>query len=228
MLAVGNRSAVDADTEGGQPARLPLCPVLPADKFSGMASQVDQAASFMTQNRRTDIDALVLRVAEGDRQALKTLYERTAAKLYGICRRVLPDEADAQDALQEVFVLVWRKAARFDPAKASAITWLATLARNKAIDRVRVRREPSALLDEADHVASDAPSQLEVVEQAEDAERLARCLDELDERARIMIKTAFLDGYSYPELASREGVPLATMKSWIRRGLIRLRGCLER
>ena len=183
----------------------------------------------MTQARPSaEVDRLVSRVAEGDRLALKSLYERTASKLYGICRRVTGDDADAQDVLQEVFVLVWRKAARFDPAKASAITWLATLARNKAVDRVRARRQSIAPLDEADEIASDAPSQLDMIESAEDASRLKHCLEELDERARSMIRTAFFDGATYPELARREGVPLATMKSWIRRGLIRLRGCLER
>jgi RNA polymerase sigma-70 factor (ECF subfamily) len=183
----------------------------------------------MTQSRPSaDVDGLVLRVAQGDQLALKSLYDRTAAKLYGICRRVTGDESEAQDVLQEVFVLIWRKASRFDPAKASAITWLATLARNKAVDRVRARRQSTAPLEEADQVASDDPSQLDVIESAQDARRLTRCLEELDERARSMIRTAFFDGATYPELAQREGVPLATMKSWIRRGLIRLRGCLER
>jgi RNA polymerase sigma-70 factor (ECF subfamily) len=189
---------------------------------------LDHTAGIVTQERTSaGVDTLVLRVAEGDRLALKSLYDRTAAKLYGICRRVTGDETEAQDVLQEVFLLVWRKAARFDPAKASAITWLATLARNKAVDRIRARRQASAPLDEADEIASDAPSQFDVIESAEDAGRLTHCLEELDERARSMIRTAFFEGATYPELAEREGVPLATMKSWIRRGLIRLRGCLE-
>jgi RNA polymerase sigma-70 factor (ECF subfamily) len=193
-----------------------------------MGGAVDRPAGLIIQNRPSaDVDGLVLRVAQGDRFALKSLYERTAAKLYGICRRVTGDESEAQDVLQEVFVLVWGKASRFDPAKASAITWLATLARNKAVDRVRARRQATAPIEEADQVASDDPSQLDVIESAQDAGRLTRCLEELDERARSMIRTAFFDGATYPELARREGVPLATMKSWIRRGLIRLRGCLE-
>jgi RNA polymerase sigma-70 factor (ECF subfamily) len=142
-----------------------------------------------------ELAQLLRRVADKDSSALKTLYERTSSKLYGICLRLLGDEAEAQDMLQEVYVIVWRKAALFDPAKAGVITWTATLARNKAIDRLRRRRGPD---------------------------------EELDERARTLIRSAFFDGASYPELAAREAVPLPTMKSWIRRGLLRLRGCLER
>jgi RNA polymerase sigma-70 factor (ECF subfamily) len=171
---------------------------------------------------------LLAAVARGEQGALRDLYRRTSAKLYGICLRVLADEGEAQDVLQEIFTAVWAKAGLFDPAKASAMTWLSVLARNKAIDRLRVRRTPGAPLDEANELPSGDLSQFEVLEQAEDARRLRDCLDQLDERARVMIRSAFFDGASYPELASREKVPLPTMKSWIRRGLLRLRGCLER
>ena len=148
--------------------------------------------------------------------------------MFGICLRVLGNEADAQDVLQEVYTTVWRKADRFDPARASAITWLALLTRSRAIDRLRARRAPSEGLDAASELADDGPSPLDLVERSQDAKRLADCLGELEERARAMIRAAFFDGASYPELASREGVPLPTMKSWIRRGLMRLKGCLER
>jgi RNA polymerase sigma-70 factor (ECF subfamily) len=175
-----------------------------------------------------ELRRLLAAVERGEQAALRDLYRRTSAKLYGICVRILADEGEAQDVLQEVYTTTWTKAGKFDPAKASAITWLSVLARNKAIDRLRTRRAPGALLDDATDVPSDDPSQLEVLEQAEDAGRLRECLEELDERARTMIRSAFFDGASYPELAKREDVPLPTMKSWIRRGLLRLRGCLER
>jgi RNA polymerase sigma-70 factor (ECF subfamily) len=175
-----------------------------------------------------ELAQLLRRVADKDSSALKTLYERTSSKLYGICLRLLGDEAEAQDMLQEVYVIVWRKAALFDPAKAGVITWTATLARNKAIDRLRRRRGPDEELDAASEISDDSPSSLEVLEQAQDASRLQNCLEELDERARTLIRSAFFDGASYPELAAREAVPLPTMKRWIRRGLLRLRGCLER
>jgi RNA polymerase sigma-70 factor (ECF subfamily) len=167
-------------------------------------------------------------VARGDRGALSQLYARTSAKLYGICLRLLGSEADAQDALQEAYVTVWQKAARFDAAKASPITWLSVLARNKAIDRLRQRRGAAEVLDEAAAVPDSSPSALELVEQAQESDRLSGCLEELEERSRAMIRAAFLDGATYSQLAERESVPLGTMKSWIRRGLLRLRGCLER
>lgn len=166
-------------------------------------------------------------VADGDRAALSTLYQRTSAKLYGICARLLPSEAEAQEVLQDVYLTVWQKAGRFDAAKASPITWLAVLARNKAIDRLRVRRVATDPLDAADAVADAGDSAFDLVARAEEQARLAGCLDELDEKQRAMIRAAFLDGASYPELAQREAVPLGTMKSWIRRGLLRLRVCLE-
>lgn len=176
---------------------------------------------------RDELRRLLGQVVARDSAALKELYERTSAKLYGICLRLLRDEAEAQDVLQEVYVTVWNKAISYDPARASAITWLATLARNRSIDRLRRRRAPTDGLENALEIADERPSSLDVLEQAEDALRLQRCLEQLEEKARSAIRAAFFDGATYPELAKREGIPLPTVKSWVRRGLIRLRGCLE-
>lgn len=189
-----------------------------------MDRSVDTAAK---QESSEELNRLLAALERGDRGALRDLYRRTSSKLYGICLRVTGDEAEAQDVLQDVFTTVWKKAGRFDPAKASAVTWLSVLTRNKAIDRLRRRRQPTADLDQVSNLSSDEPSQLDVLERSEDASRLRACLDELDERARTMIRAAFFDGATYPELAKREDVPLPTMKSWIRRGLQRLRGCME-
>lgn len=171
---------------------------------------------------------LMQAVAAGDRNALADLYGRTSPKLYGICVRLLGSEPEAEDVLQDVYLTVWNKAGSFDREKASPITWLAILARNKAIDRLRRHRVPTTTLDDAPDLADEAPSVLEVLEQDEDQRRLSSCLDELDEQQRASIRAAFLDGATYPQLAERENVPLGTMKSWIRRGLLRLRGCLQR
>lgn len=192
-----------------------------------MTLSMDRSADTGTKQSSEDLNRLLAALDRGDRGALQDLYRRTSSKLYGICLRVTGDEAEAQDVLQDVFTTVWKKAGQFDPARASAITWLGVLTRNKAIDRLRRRREPSAQLDQISNLGSDEPSQLQVLEQSEDARRLRDCLDELDERARTMIRAAFFDGATYPELAEREDVPLPTMKSWIRRGLQRLRGCME-
>jgi len=181
-----------------------------------------------TTEKQRELVVLLQSVATGDRSSLKTLYDRTSAKLYGICLRVLHDQEDAEDVLQSVYLTVWRKAVLFDPSKASVITWLAVLTRNRAVDRLRQTHRPAEALDAVGEVADDRMSAVEVLEQAEDRTRLSHCLDELDERPRAMIRAAFLDGASYPDLAKREGVPLPTMKSWVRRALLRLRGCMER
>ena len=168
------------------------------------------------------------RVAAGDAQALAELYQRTSARLFGICVSMLRSESDAEDVLQDVYVTVWRRAGQYDTAKAGVMSWLAVLARNRAIDRLRRRKRDSLPIDEAMEIADDGPSALALVEQAQDRQRLSHCLDELDETPRRAIRTAFFEGLSYAELADREAVPLGTMKSWIRRGLIRLRGCLDK
>lgn len=167
-------------------------------------------------------------VARGDASAMADLYTRTSAKLFGICLHILGSEAEAEETLQETYVLVWRKAAAFDAGKASAIAWLAVLARNKSIDRLRRRGPAAADLDAADRIPDGRPSALDLIEQEQEGRRLAACLEGLEERAGRSIRSAFLEGAAYPELAEREGVPLGTMKSWIRRGLLRLRECLER
>ncbi len=198
------------------PAGYPFSAALVA----GMVLRMEQ------RGNADELIGLLAAISRGERPALAKLYTRTSAKLYGICLRLMGSEADAQDVLQDAYLTVWRNAARFDPAKASPITWLAVLTRNKAIDRLRQRRgtEP---VDAAAELADDAPSALDTISQGQDRERLTRCLEALDERARDMIRSAFFTGATYPELAQREGVPLGTMKSWIRRGLLNLRGCLE-
>jgi RNA polymerase sigma-70 factor (ECF subfamily) len=191
-----------------------------------MEPRIDPATAMADSSGQ--LTRLLDAVARGDRIALSALYDRTSAKLFGICLRLLGSESEAEDVLQEAYVSVWRNAARFDPAKASPVTWMAVVARNKAIDRLRRRTLPIEAIDAAADVADDSPTAFDLVQQSQETARLSSCLDELDEKPRAMIRAAFLDGASYPELAEREGVPLGTMKSWVRRGLLSLRGCLER
>jgi RNA polymerase sigma-70 factor (ECF subfamily) len=157
------------------------------------------------------------------------VYQDTSAKLFGVCLRILNDRSEAEDVLQDVYVTVWRKAASFDPGRASPITWMVAIARNRAIDRLRAsavsrRMEP---IESADAVSDPAPAAVERVEMAQQHQRLSRCLAELEVRHASAIRAAFLDGTTYEELAARMSVPLGTMKSWIRRGLLKLRACLE-
>jgi RNA polymerase sigma-70 factor (ECF subfamily) len=176
---------------------------------------------------RQELAALLGRVAAGERAALKAVYERTSAKLYGICLRVLGSEAEAQEALQEVFLTVWRKAGSFDGARGSPITWMALIAHSRAIDQRRRRGVAAEPIEAAGEVPDLSAGADELAASADEQARLHHCLDGLEEKARTMIRAAFLDGLTYPELAAREGVPLGTMKSWVRRGLMRLKGCME-
>jgi RNA polymerase sigma-70 factor (ECF subfamily) len=179
---------------------------------------------------RGQLAAALARVASGDRQALQLVYRDTSAKLFGICLRILRDKADAEDVLQDVYMTVWRRAETFDPDRASPITWLVAIARNRSIDRLRStanarRTQP---LDDALKVKDSAPSALAEVESGQEHKRLMDCLGELEPRHAGAIRSAFLDGATYDELAQRMDVPLGTMKSWIRRSLQRLKSCLER
>lgn len=176
-----------------------------------------------------DLAKAMQSVAAGDRRALETVYRATSAKLFGICLRIIGDRGEAEDALQDVYVSLWSSAARFDPARASPIGWLATFARNRAIDRLRRRRriDDAAPLEAAAEVADAQPLTDAVIAADQDRARIHGCLGELEEPQRGAIRTAFFQGATYADIASRDGVPLGTVKSWVRRGLARLKKCLE-
>ncbi len=184
------------------------------------------APSTGDSERQRLVEALG-QVAHGDRAALRSVYDATSAKLFGICLRISRDRALAEDVLQDVYVKVWRRAGRFDPAKASPITWLAAIARNTAIDAIRKRGRRDEVSDDvlADFEDS-APRADALVEQRQDRARVVDCLDTLEGEQKRSIREAFFGGFTYSELADRRGVPLGTMKSWIRRGLARMKECL--
>jgi RNA polymerase sigma factor (sigma-70 family) len=182
-----------------------------------------------TDAARSQLVAALTRVASGDRAALRLVYADTAAKLFGICLRILNDRTEAEDVLQEIYLTVWRRAGSFDPGRASPITWLVAIARNRSIDRLRSgaasrRVEP---IEAAEDVRDPAMPALDRLEASQQNVRLSACLEKLEGRQSAAIRAAFLDGKTYEELAERMGVPLGTMKSWIRRGLLKLRNCLE-
>ncbi|MFL6823744.1 MAG: sigma-70 family RNA polymerase sigma factor [Xanthobacteraceae bacterium] len=155
--------------------------------------------------RSRELAAALVRVAGGDRAALRLVYQDTSAKLFGVCLRILKDRSESEDVLQDVYVTVWRKAASFDPGRASAITWMVAIARNRSIDRLRSRAAGGRLepIEAADVVSDPAPAALERVELAQEQQRLARCLEELDARHATAIRAAFLDGATYEQLAAR-------------------------
>ncbi len=180
------------------------------------------------QPEREELNRLLIRTGRGDRRAFTELYARTSSILFGVCLRMLRDRAEAEEVLQETYTTAWRRAGSFDPARASAITWLVTLTRNKSIDRLRQHRdgrleETTALAE----IADDRPSPASAAETSEEYRRLERCLDGLEPRQNQSVREAFFTGATYNELAARMQVPAGTMKSWIRRSLIQLRACLE-
>ena len=179
-------------------------------------------------DRQRLADALV-RAGSGDRDALREVHDRTSAKLYGICLRILADSSEAEDVLQDVYLSVWRKGSSFDPARASPITWLATLARNRSIDRLRARPNIRVVdVEDAADVADGSRSAPELMDASDEAKRLDRCLGQLEDQHASAIRTAFFEGVTYETLAARAGIPVGTMKSWVRRSLLKLRTCLER
>jgi RNA polymerase sigma factor (sigma-70 family) len=169
-------------------------------------------------------------VALRDSAALRDVYDLTSAKLFGVCLRILVTREEAEDVLQEVYLTVWHRADLFDAARSSPITWLVTIARNKAIDRLRAigpRRADRSVDDEL-NVVDGGLDALTKIEHDQDHARLTACLDGLEPRTRDIIREAFFGGETYDALARRSGQPLGTVKSWVRRGLIALRECLER
>jgi RNA polymerase sigma factor (sigma-70 family) len=183
----------------------------------------------LSAEARAQLAAAMRRLASGDRAALEAVYRATSVKLYGICYRILGDTKEAEDALQDVYLNLWQRAGRYDPARGSAIAWLATFARNRAIDRLRSGKatRQSCPVDQAAAVPDPAPLAEERLLASEGSERIRHCLEALDATPRDAIRRAFFEGRTYAELAEVEGVPLGTMKSWIRRGLARLKQCLE-
>ena len=172
--------------------------------------------------------ALMRRCATGERAALRQLYEATSAKLFAVCLRILSDREEAEDVLQEVYVTIWRRADRFDAARASVMTWVSTIARNRSIDRLRARG-PLAYADQVDdlEIADGGVSAEALMVTAGEEGRLHHCLGELDARTEKVIRTAFFEGVTYEALARRMDTPLGTVKSWVRRGLAKLKGCLS-
>ena len=175
-----------------------------------------------------DITKLIVRCGVKDRAAFDALYSAVSAKLFGICYRVLNDRAEAEEALQEVFVRIWTKADRFAASDLSPISWLAAIARNHCIDRLRSRKAPARDIDEAHDLADDGPSPERSAELASEGRRIDACMEELDADRAVAVRRAYVLGDSYEELAGRFGVPVNTMRTWLRRSLLRLKECLER
>lgn len=179
-------------------------------------------------DERDELSRLLVRVAAGREDAFAELYRRTSAKLFGLCLRMLVDHGEAEETLQDIYTTVWRRAVSFDAMRAGAMTWMMALARNKIIDRLRQRREsaPPPVMD-LEAVVDESPGPATQAEASQEYQRLQTCLEALEPKQRQSVREAFFSGATYSELAARCQVPLGTMKSWIRRGLLQLRTCLD-
>ena len=183
--------------------------------------------------RGDELGALLARVAQGDQPALAALYRKSAAHLYAIALRIVRERAVAEEILQEAFVSVWHHAAAYDVARSQPMTWLAAIVRHRALDQLRRRDIDTVPLEGNDDrhptwdAPSDAPTPVELLLAGADARAVRDCVEALDAGPKQAIALAFFHGLSHAELAAHMREPLGTVKSWVRRGLERLRRCLE-
>lgn len=182
-----------------------------------------------TATSADELSALLAKVGRRDRDAFATVYRATSAKLFGIVLRILGRRDLAEEVLQEVYVKVWDRAGDFDPSRASPITWLATIARNRALDEVR-RKHPVSIEEtpEALNVESGEPDPLAQLASSDEFKRLLACMQGLEPERRDMVLMAYYHGSSREELSTRFGAPVATIKTWLHRSLKQLRECLGR
>jgi len=182
--------------------------------------------------RQPDDAAQLARAAGGDGTALAALYDRHARGVYSIALRVVGDEADAEDVVQEVFAQVWRQAGRYDQRRGTVAAWLLTMARTRAIDRLRARRaRPDSSPASADDVwatrAAPAADPADALTAEHDARRVRDALHELPMLQRLAIELAYFEGLTQSQIAERLGEPLGTVKTRIRLGLLKLRDALS-
>lgn len=183
----------------------------------------------MQDARKTQLEDMIARTGLGDRDAFAALYEATSAKLHAICITMLKDRPEAEETLQEVYIKVWQNAERYAVNGLSPMTWLITIARNTSIDRLRSRGSTPPNTSEVDtmNVASSAPTAESNTIRAQERKMLDQCLSELAEPQARAVRAVYLEGMTYADLAKREDMALNTVRSWLRRSLLRLKECVN-
>ena len=182
----------------------------------------------MTQNTQTLIEELIAQIALADQDAFSKLYDLTSGKLFAVCLRVLNERAAAEDAMEDAYIKVWKNADRYQVTGHSPMTWLITIARNTAIDRLRARKSDRDIADYSERIAAPGLSPEQAAVAASQSQQIVRCMNELETDRRAALTGAYLEGKSYKELADQFEVPLNTMRTWLRRGLVALRECMAR
>ena len=180
----------------------------------------------------TELAQWIAASADGDQRAFQRLYQATSPHLYGLLLRILKTEDRASDALQDAFVKIWEKAHTYAPERGAPITWLMSIARNRALDLLRRRRPEVPMPEDADMQAlllvdENAAGPDRDNETLESLAAVQRCLGALQDEQRDSIMYAYYEGMTHAEIANRMQAPLGTVKSWVRRGLLRLRECLD-
>lgn len=195
----------------------------------------------MAQNPRmtapspdAELIALLDRVARHDQTALRLLYDRAGSKLFGLALRVLRQRESAEDVLQEAFLTIWRVAPDYRAALSPPMAWMGLIVRSRALDLLRRQRSDRAQLTQefdevmAETLESDAPNPMDTADASEQARALHQCLQQLESKQRDVLSLAYLRDLSHGELAAQLKLPLGTVKTWIRRGLDKLRTCMAR
>lgn len=174
------------------------------------------------------LTALLARVADGDADAFSTLYTASSSKLFAVALRILRNREQAEEVVQEAYVKIWNHAGDFKPDIAAPITWMAAIVRNRSLDEVR-RKAGKVFVDDGalDNLESDDESAVALLERQDDITKLRKCLEGLEAEKRKMVCLAYLDGMSREDLAHKFGKPEGTVKTWLRRSLMQLKGCLE-
>jgi RNA polymerase sigma-70 factor, ECF subfamily len=174
-----------------------------------------------------ELAQLIAAVAKRDEVAFERLYAATRAKLFGVVLRILRRQDLAEEVIQEAYVKIWNSAGKFSPDLASPITWMASIARNRAIDIVRRRGEVSMEEEPAAReVAADAPDPLARREMTEELKRLLECVGRLEPDRQKLVLLAYYNGWSREHLAAKFETPVNTVKTWLRRSLLEIRECL--
>jgi RNA polymerase sigma-70 factor (ECF subfamily) len=182
----------------------------------------------MQEYGRNEIETLIAQVALGSQSAFSQLYDVTSGKLLAVCLRVLNERAAAEDAMQDAYIKVWKNASKYQITGHSPMTWLITIARNTAIDRLRARKPDSNIADYSERLAAPGLSPEQAAVARSEAKRITRCMQELETDRRAAITGAYLQGQSYKELSDQFDVPLNTMRTWLRRSLAALRECMSK
>lgn len=183
---------------------------------------------------QSELKQWIAATARSDRDAFRRLYDAASPKLFGFALRILKKDEWAEEALQDAFLSIWNNAAQYQPQLAAPLTWMAAIVRNKALDALRRRDDDMELegetfgMDVLEAFESSAPSPYASLQTSEDARALAHCLGTLESLHRQAIAMAFFHDLSHAEVATQMSLPIGTIKTWIRRGLMRLQTCLAK